>query len=533
MGTTLAEIAPEHELPWIGALVNNRTESMSYCIFRPKTIRFIDFRHRQGWFPYENSLCFMLHKAVRDCFPEATLLVEHTLIQGFFCRIVPQSSETDPLPDQATVVARVKERMTELQRLDLPFESRTMLREEAIELARQAGIPKTEQLLRHMKQLYVDMHFLADTLHYTTTILAPSTGCLTHWDFEAYESGYLLRCYKDKPAPIDAPQKLFDIFQEHKRWVRLLHVPTITDLNGIVRDKGSSHLIQVSEALHEKKYAEIAEAIYQRRNEVKMVLLAGPSSSGKTTSCRRLSVQLSVLGFDVQQISLDDYFVCRARTPKLPNGEYDFENVNAVDIPLLNEHLLRLFRGEAVEIPTFDFLKGDPYYSGKKLQMKPSSILIVEGIHALNPVLTQQVDESLKFKVYVNALTQIALDNQTVIHSSDNRLIRRIVRDNNFRGWDAWNTLHRWAEVRRGELEHIYPYQGNADMVFNSALLYELGVLRNYAEPQLKRVNDDVEEHAEAKRLLRLLELVDPIDPKYVPPTSIMREFLGGSSFEY
>ncbi|MBR1517155.1 MAG: nucleoside kinase [Bacteroidales bacterium] len=532
-GTPLSSIAPSNDRHWLGALVNNRAKPMSYTIFRPKKIQFFDIRQKPGWFVYENSVSFLLHKAVRDCFPEARLLVEHTMIVGFFCRIVPDSSESTPLPDQATIVERVRNRMKELQALDIPFVSRTMLREEALKLIEKADLPKTYQLVEHMKRIYVDMQFLDDTLHVTTNILAPSTGCLTTWDFEAYESGFLLRLYQDKPEPINAPKKLFQIFQEHRQWVHLLHVPTITDLNRIVHDKGSNHLIQVSEALHEKKYAEIADAIYQRKDEVKMVLLAGPSSSGKTTSCRRLSVQLSVLGFDVQQISLDDYFVCRARTPRLPNGEYDFENVSAIDIPLLNDHLNRMFKGERVEIPTFDFLKGDPYYSGKAIQMTPSSILLVEGIHALNPMLTEQVDERLKFKVYVNALTQIAIDNQTVIHSSDNRLIRRIVRDNNFRGWDAWNTLHRWEEVRNGELVHIFPFQKHADMIFNSALLYELGVLRTFAEPQLKNVAENVEEFAEAQRLLRLLELVDPIDSKYVPPTSIMREFLGGSSFEY
>ena len=533
VGTPLSAIAPKNDRPWLGALVNNRNKPLSYTVFRPKRVRFFDIRYREGWFIYENSLCFMLHKAVNDCFPEARLLVEHTMIVGFFCRIVPKSSESTPLPDQATIVKAVKERMKELQERDLPFETRTMLREEALELVEKADIPKTKQLIEHMKRIYVDLQFLDDTLHVTTNILAPSTGCLTTWDFEAYESGFLLRIFADKPEPVNAPKKLFEIFQEHRSWVHLLQVPTITDLNRIVHDKGAAHLIQVSEALHEKKYAAIADAIYQRKNEVKMVLLAGPSSSGKTTSCRRLSVQLSVLGFDVQQISLDDYFVCRARTPRLPNGEYDFENVSAIDIPLLNEHLNRLFKGERVEIPTFDFIKGDPYYSGKSIQMNSRSILLIEGIQALNPLLTAQVDDSLKYRVYVNALTQIAIDNQTVIHSSDNRLIRRIVRDNNFRGWDAWNTLHRWEEVRNGELVHIFPFQKYADVMFNSALLYELGVLRTYAEPQLKNVAENVEEFAEAQRVLHLLELVDPIDSKHVPPTSIMREFLGGSSFEY
>lgn len=532
-GTPLSSLAPKSKKPILGALVNNRAQALSYCIYRPKTIQFFDLGHRQGWFAYESSLCFMLHKAVRDCFPNARLHVEHTMIVGFFCRIIPKDSESAPLPDQATIVSTIKRRMQVLQQRDMPFEIKTMCKEEALQMLEQADLPKTQMLLEHMNKLYVDMCFLDDTMHVLNTIPVPSTGCLTNWDFEAYETGFLLRCYEDKPEPVNAPVKLFEVFQEHRKWVRLLHLPTITELNRIVRDKGANHLIQVSEALHEKKYAEIADTIYQRKGDVKMVLLAGPSSSGKTTSCRRLSVQLSVLGFDVQQISLDDYFVCRARTPKLPNGEYDFESVRALDIPLLNEHLLRLFRGERVEIPTFDFIKGDPYYTGKSIQMRADSILVVEGIHALNPELTKEIDDSLKFRVYVNAITQIAIDNQTVMHSSDNRLIRRIVRDNNFRGWDAFNTLHRWDEVRNGELKHIFPFQKYADVMFNSALLYELGVLRNYAEPQLKHVAETVEEYAEAKRLLSLLEYVDPIDAKYVPPTSIMREFLGGSSFEY
>ena len=273
--------------------------------------------------------------------------------------------------------------------------------------------------------------------------------------------------------------------------------------------------------------------VYQRRDRVRMVLLAGPSSSGKTTSCRRLSVQLAVLGYDVRQLSLDDYFVCRERTPKLPNGEYDFESIDALDLPLLNDHLQRLIKGEKVEIPTFDFIKGDPYYSGKTLQMGPRSILVVEGIHALNPKLTASIPDEYKFKVYVSTLTQIAIDDINSIRSSENRMLRRIVRDNNFRGWDAFNTIHRWGEVRRGEEINIFPYQENADVMFNSALLYELGVLKVFAEPLLKRVPENTEEYAEAHRLLNFIEIIEPIDPTYIPPASIMREFLGGSTFNY
>jgi uridine kinase len=244
-------------------------------------------------------------------------------------------------------------------------------------------------------------------------------------------------------------------------------------------------------------------------------------------------VQLSVLGFDVKQLSLDDYFVSRDRTPKLPNGEFDFESIDALDIPLLNDHLQRLFRGERVEIPTFDFLEGNPYFDGKSLQMGPHSILLVEGIHALNPKLTAQIDDALKFRIYVSALTQIAIDDVNIIHTNENRKLRRIVRDNNFRGWDAYNTLHRWAEVRRGEAINIFPFQENADVMFNSALLYEIGVLKIYAEPQLKHVPENCEEFAEATHLLKFLNFFDPISPKHIPPTSIMREFLGGSSFSY
>lgn len=544
-GTTLAELAKryyskhkqnerEKNHPILGALVNNQVQTLAYRIYNPKTIQFFTIKHRQGWRMYQNSLCFMLYKTVRDCYPEARLIIDHTMQNGFYFRVLDLPEN---LTDHVAICKQLREHMISLQEQDLPFETHMMLLTDAIEIIKKERLPETLRLLQGLNQLYIHMQFLGGTIHKTSSKLAPSTGCIRCWNLSPFEDGYLLHCADpDHPEKLtmyhDTP-KLFHIFQEHHRWVDLLHVPSIMDLNNIVRNNGANHLIHVSEALHEKKYAEIAEQIHERRDTVRMVLLAGPSSSGKTTSCRRLSVQLSVLGFDVQQISLDDYFVCRERTPKLPNGEYDFESVNALDIPLLNEHLLRLFKGERVEIPTFDFIKGDPYFSGKTLQMKPESILLVEGIHALNPVLTAQIPEELKFKVYVSALTQIAIDDQSIIHSSDNRLIRRIVRDNNYRGWDAYNTLHRWEEVQRGEQLHIFPYQENADVMFNSALLYELGVLRVFAEPLLKQVPQNCEEYAEAQRLLNFVELIDPIDQKFIPPTSIMREFLGGSSFEY
>lgn len=540
-GTPLKQLADDYtrrrtqenaKAPWpvLGALVNNSVEPLQYRIYNPKVVRLLDITSQQGFRMYRNALCFMLYKAVRDCYPDASLSIDHSLQNGFYCRI-----EGDTLPESTEVVRVVRDRMIALQEEDLPFECRTMLLSDAIELVKQQRIPKTLTVLQGLRQLYIEMNFLGGTIHKINGKVAPSTGCITCWDFRQYEDGYVLQCadtdHPDKLSLFQSTPKLFSIFREHHRWVELLHTPNISDYNRVVRDHGAQHLIHLSEALHEKKYAEIADQI--AHSDARMVLLAGPSSSGKTTSCRRLSVQLEVLGYEVKQISLDDYFVCRARTPKLPNGEFDFESIDALDIPLLNEHLMALFKGEEVKVPTFDFIKGDPYYSGKTLKLGPNTILVVEGIHALNPKLTALIDDSLKFKVYVSALTQLAIDEQNIIHGTDNRLVRRLVRDNNFRGWDALNTLHRWPEVVRGERLHIFPYQENANVMFNSALLYEMGVLKVFAEPLLKQVPENCEEYSIARQLLNFSELIEPIDSKYIPFNSIMREFLGGSSFDY
>ncbi len=541
-GISLAQLAQDYYLelgrlplrfPVLGALVNNEVEDLHYCVFRPKVVRFFDVNHPQGLRMYQTSLIFLLYKAVRDQYPQGHLRVRHSIQGGFYCTI------DLPEPEDRIAVARtVRDRMIELQHQDLPFESKTMLLDDAKLLVRESGNSETLKLMETLSQLYVAMDYLDGAVQKMSSKLVPSTGCLTSWDFRTYaDEGFLLHLpdpqhFEKLPILPDTP-KLFSIFSEHKRWADLLHVPTIADLNRAVRQNHENQLIHVSEALHEKKYAEIADLIHQRGGQVRMVLLAGPSSSGKTTSCRRLSVQLSVLGFDVQQLSLDDFFVSRDRTPKLPNGEYDFESIDALDIPLLNDCLMRLFHGERVEVPTFDFVKGVPSFDGKTMQMDANSLLVVEGIHALNPKLTALIPDELKFKVYVSALTQIAIDDLNSIHSSENRMLRRIVRDNNFRGWDAYHTLHHWAEVRRGEEKNIFPFQEKADVMFNSALLYELGVLKTFAEPQLKKVPQNCEEYAEAQHLLNFLDLIDPISTKAIPPTSIMREFLGGSSFNY
>ena len=545
-GTQVAELAAEYvkqktaadgKAPWpiLGALVNNRVEPLQYRIYNPKTIQLLDITSRQGFRMYRNALTMMLYTAVHDCYPKAVLSIDHSLQNGFYCRIT-SAVEDFQLPPNDEVCRTVRERMIALQEADIPFEAKTMLLKDATEMIRPRHMPKTLYTLEHLKQLYIEMNFLGETVHKINGKLAPSTGCLTTWDFRQYsEDGYMLQCadpeHPDKLSLYTETPKLFAIFREHYHWTELMHMSTVSDYNRIVYNGGGQDLILLAEALHEKKYAEIAAQV--RQSGAKMVLLAGPSSSGKTTSCRRLSVQLSVLGYDVNQLSLDDYFMCRERTPKLPNGEYDFESVDALDIPLLNEHMNRLFHGEEVEIPTFDFVKGEPFFGGKKLKLGPRSILVVEGIHALNPKLTAEIAEDLKFKVYVSALTQLSIDDQNIIHGTDNRLVRRIVRDNNFRGWNVHETLRRWPEVVRGERRHIFPYQENANVMFNSALLYELGVLKLYAEPLLKQVPEDCEEYSIAQQLLGFSELLLPIDDKFIPYNSIMREFLGGSAFEY
>ncbi len=542
-GILLSDLATQYSdicsFPVLGALVNNQVESLQLRIYEPCCIRFFDITSKSGYRMYLVSLSFMLYRAVKDCFPEAKLTVEHSLITGFYCEITfPEGEEH---PDQLEVCRQVRERMMEIQHSDLKFEHHKMLLTEAIKWIEDQNIPSTQRLLEGLGQYYIEMHTIGGMPHKLSNKLVPSTGKLTCWEFRVFEEGYIIQCpdpnQPDRLILYQETPKLFNIFKEHHRWANLLQVPTISDLNSLILQHKENHLIQVAEALHEKKYAQIADDIFQHKDRVKMVLLAGPSSSGKTTSCRRLSVQLSVLGFDVHQLSLDDYFLPREETPRDENGELDFECIEALNIPLLNDHLMRLFNGEEVALPTFDFVSGTTIYKGNTLCLNNKNgrqpILLVEGIHALNPKLTAQIPNEYKFKVYVSALTQIAIDDQNFIHSSDNRLIRRIVRDNNFRGYSATDTLSRWNSVRHGEEKHIFPFQEQADTMFNSALLYELAVLRPYAAPLLNKVPENRPEYAEAQRLINFLELIEPIYSNHIPPTSILKEFLGGSSFEY
>ena len=493
-GTPLLDIAKDYQhtlqYPIIGALVNNEMADLNYCIYTPRTVQFFDLSDKTaGYRVYIHSLAFMLYRAVRDIYPKAQLNVVQSLTNGYYCTI------TGADDNQVDIAANLRKRMIELVEADLPFTSVTTNMAKAREIIASTGNTESAKLLESVAQLYTTIQRIGDTPHKINCKLVPSTSYLKLWDFRIFSEGYLLQfpnfynpsllsLYKETP-------RMFKIFKEHHDWRKLLHISFVNDLNKAVREGRAVDVIHVSEALHEKKYATIADAIYQRRDDVKIVLIAGPSSSGKTTSCRRLGVQLSVLGYDVQQLSLDDYFVDRDKTPRQENGDYDFEALEALNIPLLNEHLLQMSDGKEVEIPTYNFIKGKSEFLGKKIKLGKNSILIMEGIHALNPKLTAQVPDEYKFKVAVSPFTQISIDNQNLIHTSDNRLIRRIVRDYNFRGYSAYETLKRWDSVRDGERKHIFPYQENADIFFNSGLLYELGVLKTYAEPLLERVPND------------------------------------------
>ncbi len=535
-GVSLAELSENYKhlthFPILGALVNNEISDLGYRLYKPKRIMFFDISNRHGYRMYINSVAFLLYKAVHDLFPQGKLYIEHSLLNGLFCRIADVDGE-----DNVSLAYKVREYMNALVYKDLPFTSQNMMMEDALKVMAETGNDESYRLMQNSNRLYAPIVFLADTPHMIYSKLVPSTGLLKVWDFSVFSDGFLLQMPSaDQPMILssyhDTP-RLFKIFREHREWKNLLQTLYVCDLNDKVRAGKANFLIQVAEALHEKKYSLIADAVYQKREQLKMVLIAGPSSSGKTTSCRRLGVHLALMGFDVQQMSLDDYFVDRENTPRTSDGEYDFEAIEALDIPKLNEDLLALSEGKAVEIPRFDFITGKRFYNGDVLQMKENSILIIEGIHALNPKLTEQIPEQWKYRVYVSAMTQIAIDDQNIIRSSDNRLIRRMVRDYKFRGYSALETMKRWPSVRAGEQKHIFPYQENADVMFNSALMYELGILKNYAEPLLEAVPENTPEHAEACRLLKILSLFETIPEKYIPPTSIMREFLGESSFDY
>ena len=535
-GTTLKEIAETQNIrlshPILGAMVNNQVRELSFEIYNPKTIEFIDITHKEGMRMYIRGLSFLLYAATRELFPGARLRIDHSVSKGFYCELHEIKT-----PLSVEDVLALGQKMRQLVGENIPIERHREETEEVAELFKQNELHDKVDLLRHRGKYYTTYYTLKGHVGKFYGTLPPSTGYLKVFDLNKYYNGMLLQIPgKENPNAVQQlveQKKMFEIFREFSHWNQILNVTNISDLNNAAANGNAERLIKVSEALHEKKIALIADAITARKDDVRIVLISGPSSSGKTTFSKRLAIQLLVNGITPLNLSLDNYFVDREKTPLDENGEYDFEALEALDLELFNHHLQHLLNGEEVEIPKFLFETGKRIYNGDKLKMRRDNILIVEGIHALNPQLTHAIENSVKFKIYVSALTNINIDDQTRIPTTDNRLIRRIIRDYRYRSYSALETISRWDSVRRGEDKHIFPFQEEADVMFNSALLYELAVLKPYAEPILLEVQPNRPEYSEANRLLKFFRYFKPIQQREIPPTSILREFLGGSSFSY
>ena len=523
--------------PVVSAKVNNASQGLKYRLFHNRDVEFIDARDGSGQRVYVRSLCFVLYKAVSDTFPASKLFIEHPLSRGYYCNFKKRGGEL--LTDED--VARICRRMQEIIDADMPFRRMESTTEEAIRIFRDRGFTDKVKLLETSGQVYTDYYTLGDTIDYYYGPLVPSAGYLRVWGLERYQDGLLLRV-PDGKNPLELAEKVeqprtFGVFAEKVRWDIIMHLSNAGDVNKAIISGYGSELIQVSEALQEKKIVKIAEEIdarfHSETNPIRLVLITGPSSSGKSTFCKRLSVQLLACGLRPVSFSTDDYFVNRVDTPKLPNGQYDFDNIETVDYHLLGDHLSRLMNGETVEVPEYNFVTGKREYNGKKLRLSPDSVLIIEGIHALNPLLTKGVDDNLKYKIYISALTSISLDDHNFIPTQDNRLLRRIIRDYNKGAFTARETISQWKSVCEAEDQWIFPFQETADVMFNSALNIEFAVLRTHAELILSSVPKNCPEYAEAHRLLKFIHYFIPISDKEIPPTSIMREFVGGSSFKY
>jgi uridine kinase len=533
------EFQDEINLPYpvVAAKVNNTSQGLKFRLFQNRDVEFLDAREGSGHRAYVRSLSFLLYKATQDVFPGSKLFIEHSLCRGYYCNFKKKNNE--PLTDED--VELIKQRMQEVVNLDMPFRRTEATTEEAIRVFAERGFSDKVKLLETSGQIYSDYYTLGDTVDYYYGPLVPSASYLKVWGLERYEQGLLLRV-PDWNNPnqvaekVDQP-KTFEMFAEKTKWDIIMRLSNAGDVNKAIMRGYASELIQVSEALQEKKIVQIAEEIdsrfHREKDPVRIVLITGPSSSGKTTFCKRLSVQLLACGLRPISFSTDDYFVNRIDTPKLPNGDYDFDNIKTVEYSLLEDHLLRLMEGERVEIPEYNFVTGKREWNGKKLKLGSDTVLIIEGIHALNPLLTQKIPDSLKYKIYISALTSISLDDHNWIPVRDNRLLRRIIRDYNKGAYTAQETIAQWKNVLEAENQWIAPYQENADVMFNSALNIEFAVLRTHAEIILSSVPKNCPEYAEAHRLLKFIHFFLPVSDKEIPPTSIMREFVGGSSFKY
>lgn len=537
-GTSLFEIYQGFDLnmPYgpVSARVNNKVEDLNFKVYYNKDVEFLDITSASGMRTYVRSLCFILTKAVSELYPNGNILLEHPVSKGYFCKLC--IDRTIGLDD----VIRIKQRMQEIIKADLPFIRHEKHTDEIIRLFKERGMDDKVKLLETSGQLYSCYQQLGDTIDSYYGSLVPSTGYIRLFDIVKYYDGLLLRIPNrknpDKLEEVVKQEKMLDVFQEYHRWNEILGISTVGDLNQACNRGMATDLINVSEALQEKKIVRIADEITNRNeNEqrVKLVLISGPSSSGKTTFSKRLSIQLMTNGLRPYPISLDDYFVNREDTPLDENGQHDFESLYALDLPFFEAQLKALLAGEEVELPRFNFNIGKREPSGKKLRIDDNMILILEGIHALNPALTPNIPAANKYKIYVSALTTILLDNHNYIPTTDNRLLRRIIRDYKYRSHSAEATINRWPSVRAGEEKWIFPYQEYADAMFNSALIFELAVLKDHVEPVLRKVPNNSPAYSEAHRLLRFLSHFVPVQDEELPPTSLLREFLGGSSFVY
>nr|WP_262920384.1 nucleoside kinase [Phocaeicola plebeius] len=518
----------------VSAKVNNKVESLDFRVYYNKDIEFLDITSSSGMRTYVRSLFFVLVKAVEELYPQGNISLEHPISKGYFCKL--HIDRTIGLDD----VQRIKQKMQEIIAADIPYTRTECHTEKVVRLFEERGMPDKARLLDTYGQLYSYYYQLGDTVDCYYSSLVPSTGYIHLFDIVKYYDGLLLRIpSRENPTKLEEvvkQEKMLEVFQEYHRWNQILGISTVGDLNVACNEGHATDLINVSEALQEKKIAQIADEITHRDQDgkrVKLVLISGPSSSGKTTFSKRLSIQLMTNGLKPYPISLDDYFVNRNDTPLDENGKHDFESLYAVDLPFFEEQLTTLLNGGEVELPRYNFTTGKREMSGKKLRIDEHMILIIEGIHALNPALTPHIPNENKYKVYVSALTTILLDNHNYIPTTDNRLLRRIIRDYKYRNYSAEETIARWPSVRAGEEKWIFPYQENADAMFNSALLFELAVLKDYVEPVLRKVPNRCPEYSEAHRLLRFLNYFVSVQDKELPPTSLLREFLGGSSFQY
>ena len=534
IGSTLSDVFKQLNLkmPYntVCAKVNNKVEGMNFRLYHNADVEFLDMTSGSGSRNYTRTLFFILCKAVHDLFPRSYVVIDIPVSNGYYVDI---NIEREVTIDD---VSKIRQRMQEIIDAAMPIKRHEIPTEEAIQMFSQKGDEAKAKLLKSAGSLYTTYYQIDDYVDYYYGSLLTNTSQIYLFGLEKYYDGLLLRI-PDLKNPDVLPEmtrqdKMFSIFKEQHQWQNIVGVRTVGDFNEIVEAGGGTDLINVSEALQEKKISRIADEIASRK-DVKLILLAGPSSSGKTTTCKRLSIQLVANGLKPLQISLDDYFINRVQTPLDENGEYDYESIYALNLELINEQFNALFRGEEVELPKYDFQLGVSKPSGKKVRMKENNVLVVEGIHALNPELTAHIPEKQKYRVYVSALTTILLDDHNYIPTTDNRLLRRIIRDYKYRGVDARDSIHRWPSVRSGENKWIFPFQENADAVFNSAMLFELAVIKQQAEPLLEQVPENCEEYSEAYRLRKFLKYIRPIPNKDIPPTSLLREFLGGSSFRY